>query len=97
MVKAISVTLLIAGLCICFAGLVQEWKSSRDKRRARAEHKRYVKKFRRNLCRNQRECDAMFQERKRAKQEDERKRQKWENQNMVCHNPELRKFLNGAK
>lgn len=89
MLKAIIITVSIGVLFLCVCGLMQEWKNARQKRRECAQRKRYLKYFRAN----QRECDAMFEERERDEQEAERKRQKWDKQNIICHNPELEQFL----
>lgn len=84
MVQAVIITLSIAVLCICACGLVQELKRAGQKRKERAEQKRYLKKFRES----QKECDSMFRERER----DERSKRKWEKQNITCKNPEFAVF-----
>lgn len=89
MIKAFIITVSIAVLFLCACGLLQEWKQARQRRRERVARKRYIKRFRKN----QRECDAMFEERDRDRQEVKRRHEKWDKQNFMSHNPELEKYL----
>lgn len=81
MIQVVGMVLLISGLGM---GLWLMYDDAAERRKRRARHRRYLKKFREG----QRECDELFTEQEHETQQ----RQKWDKQNIICKNPDLITF-----
>lgn len=84
MVQGIAAVLLILGVCVIIANILQRLSDASERRRERVARRRYLRKFREG----QKSCDEMFTEQERAAQ----KRKKWDKQNVICKDPYLMEF-----